>query len=65
MGSLTQSVPVRPPGGTSTRFAFTYTITQADGTIRKVSFKAVATIVDHSDALPGDNELSSPPVRIT
>jgi PKD repeat protein len=65
VGSLTQSVPVRPPGGNSTRFAFTYTITQADGTVGKVSFKAVATLLDHRDNLPGDNELSSPPVKIT
>ena len=65
VGSLTQSVPVRPPGGNSTKFAFTYTITQADGTVGKVSFKAVATLFDHRDALPGDNELTSPPVKIT
>jgi PKD repeat protein len=63
--SLTQSVPVRPPGGTSTRFAFSYTVTQSDGTIGKVTFKAVATIVDHRDPLPADNELSSTPVKIT
>jgi hypothetical protein len=31
----------------------------------KVSFKAVATIIDHRDALPGDNEMISPPVKIT
>ncbi|HZB47561.1 MAG TPA: PKD domain-containing protein [Mycobacteriales bacterium] len=65
VGALTQFVPVRPPGGNTTRFAFTYTVSPADGTIRKVSFRAVATIVDHPDALPGDNELISPPVRIT
>jgi PKD repeat protein len=64
VGSITQPVPVRPPGGTATRFAFSYTITQTDGTVGKVTFKAVATIVDHRDALPGDNELSSTPVRI-
>jgi hypothetical protein len=65
LGSLTQSVPVRPPGGNTTRFAFSYTITQADATIGKISFRAEATIVDHSDALPGDNQLTSPPVKIT
>ena len=63
VGSLFQPVPVRPRGGT-TRFAFSYTITQADGTSGKVTFKAVATIVDHRDALFADNELSSTPVRI-
>jgi hypothetical protein len=65
VGSLVQLVLVRPPGGNSTRFAFTYTITPADGTIGKVSFRAAATIVDHHDALFGDNTLLSPPVRIT
>jgi len=65
VGSLTLSVPVRPPGGTSTRFAFSYTVAQADGTTGKVTFKAVATLIDHRDALPADNELSSTPVKIT
>jgi hypothetical protein len=41
------------------------TITEADRSVGKVSFKAVATIVDHRDALPGDNELTSPPVKVT
>ncbi len=44
--SLTQSVPVRL-GGRTTRFAFSYTIAQADGTVGKISFRAVATIIDH------------------
>jgi hypothetical protein len=65
VGSLTQPVPVRPPGGTSTRFAFSYTISQADKTVGKVSFKAVASIIDHRDALPADNELISAPLKIT
>jgi hypothetical protein len=64
VGSLTQSVPVRP-GNRTTQFTIAYTITQADGTVGKVSFKAVATIIDHRDALPADNELISPPVKVT
>jgi PKD repeat protein len=64
VGSLTQSVPVRP-GNRTTQFTINYTFTQADGTVGKVSFKAVATIIDHRDAFPGDNELISPPVKIT
>jgi uncharacterized protein YfaS (alpha-2-macroglobulin family) len=64
VGSLTQSVPVRP-GNRTTLFAFTNTITEADRSVGKVSFKAVATIIDHRDALPADNELISPPVRVT
>jgi PKD repeat protein len=65
VGSLTQLVPVRPPGGTTTRFAFSYTVTPADGTIGKITFQANATIVDHRDALPADNQLLSPPVKIS
>jgi hypothetical protein len=64
VGSLTQSVPVRL-GNRTTQFTINYTIAQADGTVGKVSFKAIATIIDHRDALPADNELISPPVRIT
>jgi len=64
VGSLTQSVPVRP-GNRTTPFTIIYTITPADGNVGKVSFKAVATILDHHDALPADNELTSPPVKIT
>ncbi|HYY78584.1 MAG TPA: hypothetical protein VFD04_05280 [Actinomycetes bacterium] len=65
VGTLAQSVPVRPPGGTATKFAFSYTVTQTDQSIGKVTFKAAATLLDHRDALPGDNELNSPPVKIT
>jgi hypothetical protein len=62
--SLTQSVPVRR-GNRTTQFTIAYTVTQADGSVGKVSFKAVATILDHRDAFPGDNDLISSPVKIT
>jgi hypothetical protein len=62
--SLTRSVPVQPRNRT-TLFSFTYTITQADKSIGKVNFKAVATVTDHRDALPADNELVSRPVKVT
>jgi PKD repeat protein len=65
VGWLTQHVPVRPPGGKTTRFAFSYTISQADQTGGRVSFRAVATLLDRRDARPGDNELTSPAVKIT
>lgn len=64
VGSLVQPVPV-PPGNRTTVFRFTQTITQADQSVGKVSFKAVATILGHRDALPADNELISPAVRVT
>jgi PKD repeat protein len=63
-GSLTQSVPVRPRNQT-TLFAFTYTITAADQSIGRVSFRAVATMSDHRDAFPADNEFISRPVKVT
>jgi PKD repeat protein len=64
VGSLTQSVAVKS-GNRTTLFASTNTITQADRSVGKVSFKAVASIVDHRDAFPADNELTSPPVKVT
>jgi PKD repeat protein len=63
-GSLTQSVPVRPRTRT-TLFAFSYTITAADQSVGKVSFKAVATVSEHRDAFPADNDFISPPVKVT
>ncbi len=63
VGSLTQSVPVKPAGQT-TRFAFTYTVTSEDKAMGKITFRADALILDHRDALPADNQLSSTPVRI-
>jgi hypothetical protein len=64
VGSLTQSVPVRSANRT-TRFPFTYRVTAADRSVGKVAFNAVATIVDHRDALPADNELISASVKVT
>lgn len=64
VGSLTQPVASRS-GNRTTRFPFTYVVTEADQSLGNISFKAVATIVDHRDALPADNELTSPPVKAT
>jgi hypothetical protein len=50
----------------STTFTFNYTFTSADLGVGKVSFKAVATIVDHRDAARAANELiSSPPTVVS
>jgi hypothetical protein len=57
-------VAMRSGDRTTRLFAF-YLVTEADQNVGKVTFKAVATIVDHRDALPGDNELTSPPVKVT
>ena len=59
VGILTQTVPVRPPGGTSTRFAFRYTGTASDLVAGKVTFRANASIIGFTDALPVDNQLTS------
>jgi PKD repeat protein len=64
VGSLTQSVPVRPSNQT-TQFAMAYTVSQADKTAGQFTFKAVATIVGYRDALPSNNDLISSPVKIT
>jgi len=62
-GSLTQQVPVRPSNRT-TRFKFSYTFTGDDASIGKVSFKAIANLVDARDALPADNEAIAPPTKV-
>ena len=65
IGSVTLTVPARSNNKT-TAFNFSYTFTNADASIGKVTFKAVATIIDARDAYPADNEaVSSPPTKIT
>ncbi len=63
VGSLTESVPVKTAGQT-TRFAFSYTVTSDDKAIGKITFRAGANIIGYRDALPGDNELLSTPVKV-
>ena len=60
VGSYTQFVPVRA-GNRTSAFTFNYTFTAADLAVGKVTFKAVATLVNGRDAIPSDNELSSSP----
>jgi hypothetical protein len=63
-GSLTQVVPVRG-GNRTTTFAFSYTFTSADAAIGKVTFRAVANLQEHRDALPADNEAISSPTKVS
>jgi PKD domain len=63
VGTSTQSVPVRG-GGRTIEFTFNYTFTANDGTLGKVSFRAVATIVGARDALPGDNDVTALPTVV-
>ena len=60
VGSYIQFVPVRS-GSRTSAFTFNYTFTAADLAVGKVTFKAVATLVNGHDAIPSDNELSSSP----
>lgn len=61
MGTLSQYVPVR---NREVRFDFTYTFTTEEARIGKVTFKAVAELIDAHDALPADNEANSSPVKV-
>ncbi|MFC0508847.1 PKD domain-containing protein [Micromonospora costi] len=64
VGSLTQEVAVRTTGQL-TRFSFSYTVTSDDLALGKITFRATAVLTAHRDALPGDNELLSSPVKIS
>jgi PKD repeat protein len=64
VGTLKQTVPVRPSNRT-TDFPFSYTFTKADAAIGKVTFKAIATIVNARDALPADNEAIASPTKVS
>jgi PKD repeat protein len=63
VGTLTQSVPVRP-GNRTTDFQFTYSFTSDDAALGKVTFQAVATIVNARDALPADNTATALPTKV-
>jgi PKD repeat protein len=63
VGSLQQSVPVRPANRT-TGFVFSYTFTPADAQLGRINFRAVATIMGARDALPMNNEAISLPTKV-
>jgi PKD repeat protein len=64
VGTLSQSIPVTGKKKTIP-FSFNYTFTGDDATVGKVTFQAVATIVNARDALPSDNTAISLPVTVT
>jgi hypothetical protein len=64
IGTLIQTVPVRSSNRT-TVFAFSYTFTPEDAAIGKVNFKAIAYLEGARDALPGDNQAISMPVKVS
>ncbi|MEH1059121.1 PKD domain-containing protein [Micromonospora sp. CPCC 206171] len=63
VGSSTRPVPASDSGKT-TRFVIDYPVTAEDLAVGKVSFRAVAELLDARDALPYDNELRSAPVKV-
>lgn len=63
VGTLVQSVPVRG-GGRTTDVKFSYTFTSSDAALGKVTFKAVASLVNARDAAPADNEAISLPTKV-
>jgi PKD repeat protein len=63
VASTTQEIPVSRGGSTST-YTFSYTFTQEDLSTGSVAFKAAVSLEGARDAIPGDNELTSPPTRI-
>jgi hypothetical protein len=63
VGTLTQFVQARQKRPTS--FSFSYTFTPNDASIGKVTFKAVATIVDARDGFPSDNEVVAPSTKVS
>jgi hypothetical protein len=64
VGTLTQFVPLRPANRT-TDFSFSYTFTSDDASVGKVTFEAIATIVNARDALPSDNQVIALPTKVT
>jgi PKD repeat protein len=63
VGTLIQSLSPRAKNQT-TPYSFNYTFTPDDGSVGKVTFKAVATIVGARDALPADNEAIATPTKV-
>jgi PKD repeat protein len=64
VGTLKQLVPVRPSNRT-TPFSFNYTFTAEDALNGKVTFHAMAFILDAREAWPADNEIISLPTRVS
>lgn len=64
VGTLQQSVPVRG-GGRTTDVKVSYTFTSVDAALGKVTFKAVAGLLNARDALPADNEAVAPPTKVS
>lgn len=64
IGVLTQLVPVRS-GNRTTDFQFTYTFTDQDAAVGKVTFKAFAQLVNARDSYPSDNSYIALPTKVS
>jgi PKD repeat protein len=64
VGTLTQQVGSISSGNRVTPYDFSYTFTDDDAVIGKVTFKAVATMPNVRDAQPADNTAIAPPTKV-
>lgn len=64
VGQVTQGVPAQS-AKRSTSFAISYTFSEQDAALGKVTFQAAATIVSARDANPADNTVTAVPVKVT
>lgn len=64
VGQVTQGVPARARRRTTT-FSISYTFSAEDAMIGKVTFKAIATILNARDAHPADNTAIALPTKVT
>jgi PKD repeat protein len=62
VATSTQTLPTR---NRVTSVAFSYTFTADDAVVGKVTFRAVALLVNARDALPADNEAIGSPTKVT
>jgi PKD repeat protein len=64
IASTEQNIPVRS-GNRTTAVNLSYTFTDADASVGKVTFRAVVYIVNARDALPADNEAVASPTKVS
>ena len=64
IASTEQNIPVRS-GNRTTAVNLSYTFTDADASVGKVTFRAVVYIVNARDALPADNEAITAPTKVS
>jgi PKD repeat protein len=63
VGTLTQLIPVRP-GNKTVPVTFSYTFSNDDAAVGKVTFQVIATIMGGRDAISADNTAIAAPTRV-